>query len=536
MTFSRRGAALTGVLAGLVLALPSLATILPPGGSLTPPPLAFIPSGTTIASGSTPFTLRFSSLTPPFLNLTTTGEVAYSVIRLPDNTLTFTYTVTNDDTSDTVINHFSVNSFASFTTDVNAAASFVTAGDRPDSATRTADGGTIVFTYDLGFIQTARTVWVKTNATSFSRTGHATLSMFPNGNGSATIGRIPRPVVDSTPPTVSITSPSTLADVCNPVPVIGSANDTGGFDGYTLEFSASPNGPWTTIASPTTPVTGALLGSWSTTGLSQGYYFLRVVARNTSDLESVATTVVFVDKQFDTVEARSPRTGQILGGTVCFDGTVTDPGFSNYRIDYAPLPAGAPFQPVSAGTPTYGSIVLNDPLGSWSTASGPTAVADGAYRVRVLGSDQCGFTRSVTRDIIIDNTPPTGRIDFPQSCSPVSGVVQVRGVATDAHMGAWTLQFVGGDAHTWTTIATGNSNVTGVLGLWNTSGLRPCAYALRLVVADATGVNCSDDPYQVEYVTLVNVGGTCNVDFNFDGNIDPDDLSDYIAAYFGGCP
>jgi len=28
----------------------------------------------------------------------------------------------------------------------------------------------------------------------------------------------------------------------------------------------------------------------------------------------------------------------------------------------------------------------------------------------------------------------------------------------------------------------------------------------------------------------------CNVDVNGDGFVDPDDLADFIAAYFGGCP
>ncbi len=239
---------------------------------------------------------------------------------------------------------------------------------------------------------------------------------------------------------------------------------------------------------------------------------------------------------------RSPQNGNILGGTVCFDGTIDDGdgGVLNHRIDYAPLPAGAPFNPIIAAQPTFAGGVVNDPMAlgqGWSTASGPTAVADGAYRIRVTGTDTCGYSLSVTPRRHHRQHLPRRSYRHPASCGSVNGIVQVTGRVFDANIAGWTLQYCGGDTHAWTNIASGSTNINGVLGAWNTSGLRPCAYALRLVAGDLASVNCGGTNHQVEYLTLVSVGNTCPIDFNFDGNVDPDDLGDYINAYFsGGCP
>ena len=516
----------------------ALATPITPGQTLSSVPASLLSGLTLENNGSQAFSITYIRPFPQTGILNTTGTVNWWVYRKADNTLVFAYTVTDSATSDTVINHWSVRDYFDFATDVvqgvDLIAPFSTAAN---SATRSADGNSLTFYYDLGFTEICRAVYIQTDATSYDLAGRASLWMFPSA-GSTTIGRLPRPVTDNTPPVVTITSPQSLGFTCNPATIVGSVTDSGGLDNYKVEYSASPNGPWTLISQSTTPVSNATLATWNTSAVAQGWYYLRVTATNTSNLQSVVSSLVFVDKQFDTVDLRSPGANQLLGGSVCFDGSVNDGqggSFVNYRIDFAPLPAGAPFSPVNPATPLYTTAIVNDGLGSWNTASGSAAVADGSYRLRVTGTAACGNTRVVNRDVRIDNTRPVALISSPSSCGFVRGVVNITGTASDANISGWSLQYTGGNAHSWVTIATGTSNITNAtLATWNTAGLAPCAYTLRLLVSDQSAINCGSTTNQAEYTTSVKVG--CPADFNSSGGVSVQDIFDFLAEFFSPCP
>ncbi|MBL8880514.1 MAG: hypothetical protein JNG88_15485, partial [Phycisphaerales bacterium] len=342
-------------------------------------------------------------------------------------------------------------------------------------------------------------------------------------------------------PTVELTDPQPFECSCNPISFSGSAYDLpdseGRFDSYELQYATNPNGPWTTFDTGTTHVTNGVLGSWDTTNISQGYYFVRLIARKECGPDASVVSLVFVDKQFDTIDLRSPQSGNILGGIVCFDGTVTDGNsggcFDNYTIRYATPPNYNNYQPVDPANPEYNTPIQNDPLGSWNTASGPTAVPDGTYRVQVTGTDNCGHSRNVRRDIIIDNTAPVAVITSLVNCDSVSGIVEIRGTATDAHLAGWTLQYAGGDSNTWVTIASGNTNVVnGVLANWNTNGLPKCAYALRLIASDLAGVNCSGYTHQTEFVVTVENG--IRGDMNCDGLVNNFDINPFVLCLSSG--
>jgi hypothetical protein len=539
--------------AGLVTVPPVSATVVGANGSVDPLPLAPLPAG---AVQEFTRTVAFDFNTIGYINTPNgplpvlrpvSGSLVQRVYRLPDNTITFSYTLYNDDTSQAGLTDFSVRDFSEYTTDLSQNnASIVTIWTKTvNSATRSADGGSVDFAWDTSLAagNNSRAVYVKTNATAYSAPGRY-VPVFSRaticGPGACqNLYGFAYPVEDSTPPVVSITAPAQLSCVCNPAAITGTAYDPNGFDGYDVEYSANPNGPWTLISSSNTAVNPAgVLASWNTTGVAQGYYFLRLTAFNTTGLENSVTSIVFVDKQFDTVDVRGPQTGNILGGGVCFDGTVQDGNsggcFNNYRVDYAPLPAGTPFNPVNPASPTYSTPVTNDGLASWITTSGGAAVADGSYRLRVVGTDDCGNTRTVTRDVIIDNTRPMAEITSPGTCTNVGGVVAISGNVSDAHMAGWTIQYTGGDAHGWVTIASGNANASGVLANWNTAGLRPCAYTLRLIAGDAASINCGSTNNQTERLVSVNVG--CAGDFNRSGGVSVQDIFDFLAAYFAGCP
>jgi hypothetical protein len=179
--------------------------------------------------------------------------------------------------------------------------------------------------------------------------------------------------------------------------------------------------------------------------------------------------------------------------------------------------------------------VINDPLATWNTASGPTSVPDGDYEVRLQGMTVCGDTATVVHTITVDNTSPTATITSPTPCDYVTGLVNVIGTADDANLNGWTLQYTGGGTSSWTTISSGNAPViNGLLGRWDTAALPSCAYTLRLVVTDIANVNCSGDPQQTIYQVSVNVG--CAEDIDGDGDVDLADLATLLGVYGTTCP
>lgn len=325
--------------------------------------------------------------------------------------------------------------------------------------------------------------------------------------------------VDQTPPIAEISVPTYEACDCdNSVSVRGRACDDDGVYGHdTLHYMPVGGTTWTFVDSATTPqctVNGALY-TWDTTAVADGCYFLRLTVENQCGLISEAVTVVCLDRTIGET-MRSPAGGTILGGTVCIDGTVNDRCFAYYTADWKTATSGGAYLPVDAAHPQYFTPVINDPLAAWDTR----AVSDGNYFVRLAAFDSCGHSSSNQVTVTVDNTAPTAFITSPTPCSARNGIVQVSGTASDAHLQGWVLQYTGDGVHGWVTIASGNASVVnGILALWDTTGLAPCAYALRLVVTDQSVLDCNGAARnQSEYtVTLDVVGDPLAQDTDADG-------------------
>ncbi len=338
---------------------------------------------------------------------------------------------------------------------------------------------------------------------------------------------------DTTPPVVAIDSPLPFGCICDPTTIFGTADDPdGAILIYVLEISPDTGGPWTTVIVGATPVSSGPLGVWSGTPSPEGYYFLRLTAVNAANLSSSVTTLVWVEKTFDTLNIRFPAAGAIVGDVTPVDGTVYDNNcFVSYRVDVS---GGGPFTPVDPSSPVYTAWVYTDPFATWSTKTGPAAVSDGNYTLRVSGTNACG-TAFVDRNVVVDNSKPTAEITSPSSCTYVNGIVNVFGTAHDAHLGTWVLQYAGGSAHEWVTIASGgatDSIVGGRLGTWDTRTLPSCAYTLRLVVRDRSILNFdSDEHNEKEYTVSLNVGS--RFDVNGDGRVDLLDYAAFLGAFTG---
>ncbi len=333
---------------------------------------------------------------------------------------------------------------------------------------------------------------------------------------------------DSTAPQAAIATPVHRACICETsANVIGTALDLDGdFAGYTLHYQQENDvDEFHLIAVDDVSVFNNVLGAWNPPNV-QDFYNLKLTAFNGCGVTTEDRHRVFVDVGFDSVLVRSPAEGLIAGRTVCFDGTVWDHCSGNFTVDFQPA-AGGPFRPVNSVSPPW---VQLEPFAAWNTLMGPAAAPDGDYRVRIQGIDFCGHSTTVTRNVTIDNASPIAIITAPASCGCVNGIVDILGSALDAHLDSWSLSYTGGDAHGWVPIpgAAGNAPVdNGLLGTWDTRGLRPCCYTIRLHVTDRALVDCQW-PHESDFYVSLDVG-QCDIgEFDFDADNDGDvDLEDY---------
>ena len=342
------------------------------------------------------------------------------------------------------------------------------------------------------------------------------------------------PCDDITPPVVDLDAPATLSCACDLVDIVGSVSDPDGtYVGDQLEYRRSDDPAWT-VADSAIGARSGVLYTWDTSALAEGFYYVRVVGENECGLTASDSKFVFVSNTFGNAELRSPVSGGIYGGIVCVDGTAwTQSCFDQYTVDYRPAGGGA-YSPVDPPNSPYTNPVINDPLASWNTASGPTAVPDGDYELRLLAATDCGDTATVGRRITVDNTAPTVRITSPAACDSLEGVVQVIGTVTDANLAGWTLQYTGGNTSGWVTIVSGTTPVVnGLLANWDVSQLPACCYTLRLTASDQAVVNC-DDPHWSEFLVSVSVN-ECTGDLDGDGDIDLADLALLLSVYGTQC-
>lgn len=420
-----------------------------------------------------------------------------------------------------------------------------TVGDTPGTyqvRAYTAAGGVAVATQNIvvggaGFVGVHRLVRVASASVNIRR-----IEIADTVGDFETIDDLTFACPDITPPEVEISSPTFETCVCeDSVTIRGRSCDPEGFDHDVLEYlpvNAAAGTAWVQAGSFTAAQCSAngVLYTWNAAALADGCYYLRITAFNDCGDTASAVTVVCMDRSTDAPTVRSPAGGSILGGSVCVDGTVWEGVNSgcldHYTVNYRPSAGGA-WNPVDPLHATYESPVVNDPLASWNTA----ALADGNWQLRVRATNNCSVDSSdVIRNLVIDNTAPIAVIGEPVNCQQVSGMVTIKGKVSDAHLGQWVLQYTGGDAEGWVTppIAQGNAAVNGVLGMWDTTGLRRCAYTLRLLATDTSVVSCVSGRHnQTEHLISVYVGELGHFDYDSDGDVDAEDHAVFQRCHSG---
>lgn len=347
-------------------------------------------------------------------------------------------------------------------------------------------------------------------------------------------------------PTASITTPTDFQCVCGVVNIVGTATDPDGNYAYHQVSVYPVNNPAAVV---TVNVTGAVIngslvpGGWNF-GSSDGYYMLNLTVFDSCGKSSFFQRLVHIDSgpgASISYPTNDPNNPLVIGGTVCIDGSAYDGvcPMTGYTVDYRAI--GGSWLPVNPGTPVYPGSVINNTLATWNTS----AVVDGNYQLRVVGSTACGSTTSTLVPVIVDNTLPTSEITLPSNCAVFApgSIITVRGTAADAHLASWVLYYSGGTGHQLTTLASGSANVlNGVLASWNTTGLPACSYVLLLRVTDNSRVGCTGaSRYQRDYYTTVRLGTPdpapcCPGDIDGDGDVDFDDIDPFVGTLGVPCP
>lgn len=515
------------------LAAQAPAVPLAPGGSVGLPG-SCVGGGTVIRDALIPFTIIDGS--GRVLN----GTVQDRVVRRADGTLSFEPRIRNvSGTSALGISRVVREGFEGFSTDVDwSTCSVGTAA--PTSATRTGDGDRIDYSMSFAPVfrgSESRFFRASTDADQFALTGTLNLQL---EDGTSNAIMVSAPIIDTTPPTVRITSPSPEACVCPDgmgiVSFRGQACDPESDMTYRVRIRRSSGADgtgWTELTPTTTEqCSTGLLAQWNATGQPDGEYIVELEAINQVGLVSTAALEFRLNTVVSPASIRTPVDGEIIGGNSCLDGTIGEDCFNSYRVDYRSASGGS-YLPVDGSAPIYTSRVINDPFATWNTRT----VLDGDYQVRVRVTDICGNNADVVRRYEVDNTAPVASIDSVMPCEWLVGLVEVKGRVFDKNIGSWVLEYTGGSERGWRTIATGTNNIPagGVIAVWDTTSLPRCAYTLRLRATDKSRVGCLAPSGNTTHdMVSFNVG--CEVDLNGDGRLDIFDFLEFSNKFDAGCP
>ncbi|HWM11993.1 MAG TPA: Ig-like domain-containing protein [Solirubrobacteraceae bacterium] len=182
---------------------------------------------------------------------------------------------------------------------------------------------------------------------------------------------------NAAPTTATLTNPG--ASLAGTVTLSGTAADAGsGIAAWTVQYRLSGATAWTDACSDgATPYSCA----WATTGVADGVYELRAVARDQAGNTTASTTRtgIRVDNVVPVVALTDP--GSPLAGTVTVAATATDGGgVASVTIERSP-----------AGANTW-TAICTDASASYSCAWDTTQVAVGSYDLRARATDNAGRT------------------------------------------------------------------------------------------------------------------------------------------------
>src|SRR5579864_7187977 len=253
---------------------------------------------------------------------------------------------------------------------------------------------------------------------------------FTSAPVTVTVSNAPPP--DTTPPTVSITSPGGGATVSATVTVAANASDNVGVAGVQFLLDGTNLGAEDTAA--------PYAVSWNTVGAANGSHTLTAIARDAAGNRTTSAGVTVTvsnapppDTTPPTVSITSPGGGATVSGTVSVTANASD----NVGV------AGVQF--LLDGTNLGAEDTAAPYTASWNT----TGAANGSHTLTAVARDAAGnrttsaaVTVTVSNAPPPDTTPPTVSITAPSSGATVKGTVTLTAAASD-NVGVVGVQFFG---------------------------------------------------------------------------------------------
>ncbi|HSW85417.1 MAG TPA: Ig-like domain-containing protein [Candidatus Saccharimonadales bacterium] len=216
---------------------------------------------------------------------------------------------------------------------------------------------------------------------------------------------------DTTPPTVSITTPTNNATVSGQVPIAANASDNVGVSQVTFQVDGT-----TKVVDNSTPYSY----TWDSTVLANGTHTINVIATDAAGNNSNSTITVNVnngDRTAPTVSITSPANNSNVTGQVPINASASD----NVSV------TSVVFQ-VDGNTK---STTTTSPYSyTWDT----NKFVSGTHTITAIASDAAGNTSTSTISLNStngDTTPPTSTITSPTNNATVSGNVTLAATSTD---------------------------------------------------------------------------------------------------------
>ena len=281
-------------------------------------------------------------------------------------------------------------------------------------------------------------------------------SLYPLVSGIEIIELVPQ---DTTPPTVSITSPANGELVSGTVQITATASDNVGVTEVEFYCGTSSLGKGTLSG-------GVWRLNWNTTTLADGTCVLTAKARDAATNEGTSAAVnVTIDNTAPTVSITSP-TGGYVQGTVQITATASDTNGVK-QVEFF-------VDGTSIGVDTNGA---DDWSVDWDTSEG----LDGEHTLKAVATDTAGNSAEHSITVTVDNSRPDVSFITPVDLQTVAGMVSIEASASDPHSGITSVEFwVGGvlqytdtdstDGWTWTWDASALENGDYILGLTAVNG------------------------------------------------------------------
>lgn len=203
---------------------------------------------------------------------------------------------------------------------------------------------------------------------------------------------VSNPVLDTTPPTISVATPASQASVSGSVTVSGTASDNVGV----ASLSVSVDGGAATHATGTT----AWSFAWNTATVANGSHVVIAQALDAAGNSGTASvTVVVNNAPVDTtppvVAISSPAAGGSVAGVVTVSGTASD----NVGLAKVEVSVDGDAWSTAAGTSSW----------SWSWSTAP--LVNGAHTLAARATDTGGLTTVASTTVTVANVaaPPNAQ-------------------------------------------------------------------------------------------------------------------------------